>query len=116
MKLIIGLLCVQLVAGLAGAYVSFAYVHWAAMGKARGYGMQKEFEQVQRSPDYKEPPKIKGYSHSDLVASMKRDADIRGEIALFSLLFSLGTSLSAAFLLFLLYRIQRSKAATASSQ
>jgi hypothetical protein len=112
MKLVTGLLCVQLLAGLGGAYVSFAYVHWAAMGKASAYGMRKELEEVQRFPDYKEPPKIKGYSHSDLVERMKRDADIRGETALFSFCFCLGASVFAALSLILLYRARPPKAET----
>jgi hypothetical protein len=107
MKLITGLLCVQLLAGFVGAYVAFAYIQTAAMGIDYGRRLRKEFEEVRKSAEYREPLEVKGYSHAELIDRYESDAHTRGEIALFAFCFSIGASVFAAMLLFLLYRVHR---------
>ncbi len=95
------ILWMQLVLGLVGAFIAFGELHSAALGMEWGHGMRREFEQVRQSPEYREPPPIRGYSLSGLVEGIETDAYRRSRIAGLSFFSCLAASLFAAVLLWL---------------
>ncbi len=116
MKAVRTILWIQLALGLVGGYVSFAYVHWGAMSIAWAHGFKVEFEKVRQSPEYREPPPIKGYSLARMVESMESDARARADVAFYWLLTCAADVVFAALLLWLLYRIRQKEYAHSGSE
>jgi hypothetical protein len=106
-KLIPTILWLQLAFGLVGAFIAFGEIHSAALGMEWGRGVRREFEQVRQSPEYREPPAIRGYSLSRFVEAMETDAYRRSRIAGLAFFSYLAASLFAAVLLWLSLRSGR---------
>lgn len=115
MKPITTILWLQLVLGLVGAFIAFGDIHSSALGMEWGRGMRREFEQVRQSPEYREPPAIRGYSLSRLVEGVETDAYRRSRIAGFAFFSCLAASLFASVLLWLSHRSGRRGHANAAS-
>lgn len=79
-----------------------------------GRGMQREFEQVRQSPEYREPPAIGGYSLSRFVEGIEADAYRRSRIAGLAFFSCLAASLFAVVLLWLSLRSGRKGHANAA--
>ena len=107
MRPIIIILWLQLAIGLVGAVIAFGDIHSSALGMEWGRGMQREFQQVRQSPEYREPTAIRGYSLSRFVENVESDARRRGEIAMLAFGSCLAASLFAAVLLWLVHRFGR---------
>lgn len=107
MKPITIILWVQFTLGLIGAFLAFGDMHMAAMGRAWSHGMRTDFERVRQSPEYREPPAVRGYTLERFIDSMEADARRRGRIAFRAFLGSATTSLFAVVLLFLFRRAPR---------
>ncbi|MEK7781540.1 MAG: hypothetical protein AAB370_08590 [Verrucomicrobiota bacterium] len=114
MKPINIILWLQLVLGIVGAFIAFGDIHSAALGMEWGRGMQREFEQVRQSPEYREPPAIRGYSLSRFVEGVETDAYKRSRIAGLAFFSCLSGSVFAAVLLWLNYRLGRRRQANTS--
>jgi hypothetical protein len=104
MKAIIAILWIQFALGVVGSFLAFGHIHMSAMGRAWSHGMRTDFEQVRQSPDYREPPPIRGYTVARFIDAMETDARRRGEIAFGAFVGSFVASLFAALLLLLLRR------------
>lgn len=104
MKAIIVILWVQFALGVVGSLLAFGHIHMSAMGRAWSHGMRTDFEQARQSPDYREPPPVRGYTVARFIDAMETDARRRGEIAFGAFVGSLVASLFAALSLFLLRR------------
>src|SRR5688572_29589215 len=94
-------------AGLVVAMFAYGDIHSSAMGMEYSRGMQREFEQLRQSPEYREPPAVRGYTLSRLVEERYTAASQRGHIALLAFGAGLGASLLAGVLLWLHSRVQR---------
>ena len=77
------LLSIQLVLGAIGAFVSFSYIHWGAMSSAWAHNLRVEFQKMQQSPGFKEPPAIQGQSVSRILEDLQAYGDGRGHVALY---------------------------------
>jgi len=77
------------------------------MGMEYSRGMQREFEQLRQSPEFREPPAVRGHSFARLLEDRYTDASQRGHAALLAFGAGLGASLLAGVLLWLLSRVQR---------
>jgi hypothetical protein len=66
--------------------------------------MRTDYEQARQSPDYREPPAIRGYTTARFIDAMESNARRRGEIAFGAFVGSFIVSLLAASILFLLRR------------
>lgn len=101
------ILWIQLALGLLGGYVAFAYVHWGAMDIAWTHGYKVEFEKARQSPDFREPPEIRGQSFARVIESMQSSARARADVAFYWLLTCGAVVVLAALLLWLLRRIDQ---------
>jgi hypothetical protein len=101
------ILWIQLALGLVGGYVAFAYVHWGAMSIAWTHGYKVEFEKARQSPNFHEPPAIRGESFSRVVESMESSARARADVAFYWLLTCGSAVVLAALLLWLLRRVDQ---------
>jgi hypothetical protein len=107
LKLITTILICQFVLGLVVALFAYGDIHSSAMGMEYNRGMQREFEQFRRLPEYREPPAVRGHSFERLLEDRYTDASQRGHAALLAFGTGLGASLLAGVLLWLLGRVQR---------
>lgn len=78
--------------------------HSAGMGMEWGKEMRREFEQISRSPEYHEPPKIRGYSYLRMIVTRETDARERSRTARLAFMSCLVASVFAAALLKLIRR------------
>jgi hypothetical protein len=101
------ILSIQLTLGLVGGYVAFTYVHWGAMSIAWTRGYKLDLEKARQSPDFREPPEIRGQSFDRVVESMESSARARGDVAFYWLLTCGAAVVLAALLLWLLRRVDR---------
>lgn len=107
MKSITVILWLQLLLGFGGMVLALGEAHSAGMGMEWGREMRREFEQVSRSLEYHEPPKIRGYSYSRMIETQEKDARERSRTAGLAFAVCLVASLSAAALLRLVHREYR---------
>lgn len=77
------------------------------MGMEYSRGMQREFEQMRQSPEYREPSAVLGHSLARLLEDRYTDARQRGHAALLAFAAGLGASLLAGLNLWLLSRVRR---------
>lgn len=104
MKPITIILSVQLLLALVGCYVAFAYLHWGAMSVAWSRSYRVEFERVKQSPEYRDPPPIRGESFAQVVDGMESTARARADVAGY---WFLTCSSAAAFAALLLWTQRR---------
>jgi len=101
------ILWIQLALGLVSGYMAFAYVHWGAMSIAWTHGYKVEMEKARQSPDFHEPPAIRGESFTRVVESMESSARARADVAFYWLLTCGAAVVLAALLLWLLRRVDQ---------
>ncbi|MBA4149365.1 MAG: hypothetical protein H0X66_14720 [Verrucomicrobia bacterium] len=107
MKIITAILWCQVVLGLTVAFIAYGDIHSAAMGMEYSRGMQRDFEQLRQSPDYQEPPQVRGYSFARLIEERYSAARERGGAAMLAFISGLGASFLGCVLLWLRGRVQR---------
>ena len=107
LKTITAILICQMFLGFVVALFAYGDIHSSAMGMEYSRGMQREFEQLRQSPEYRESPAIRGYSLARLVEERYTAASQRGHAALLAFGAGLGASLLAGMLLWLLSQAQR---------
>ena len=105
MRLIVAILWMQLVLGAVGLWASFGYVHWAATGSEWWMYFERDFEKLQRSPEYREPPAINGLTYARVIEAHRSDARVRLEMAGYGLVFSLVVAAAAVLLLWRVHRL-----------
>jgi hypothetical protein len=106
-KIVTAILIFQAVLGLVVALFAFGDVHSSAMGMEYGRGLQREFEQMRQSPEYREPPAVLGHSLARLFEDRYTHSRQRGYAALLACAAGLGASLLAGLNLWLLSRVRR---------
>ena len=104
MKSLTVILWLQLLLSFGGMVLALGEAHSAGMGMEWAKEMRREFEQVSRSPEYHEPPKIRGYSYSRMIETREGESRERGRTAGLAFVVCLVASLSAAALLRLFHR------------
>jgi hypothetical protein len=82
------ILWIQLLTGIVGGYISFRGVHSGALGMEWASVFQRELQRISSSPDYREPPPVRGYSYAGIAERMQRTARDRAEKAAYCLLLS----------------------------
>jgi len=107
MKLIKTILWIQLALGLIGGYVAYAYVHWGAMSIAWARDYAVELEKVRQSPDFHEPPVIRGKSFLRVMEIMESSARARADVAFYWLLSCGVAVVLAAVQVWLLCRVDQ---------
>jgi hypothetical protein len=107
MKIITIILGFQFVFGLAVAFFAYCDIHSSAMGLEHSHRLQRDFAQLRQSPEYREPPEVRGYSFSRLIEERYSLVSQRGRAALLAFGAGLGASLLAGILLWLLGRVGR---------
>jgi hypothetical protein len=107
LKIISAILIAQFVLGLIVAFFAYGDIHSSAMGMEYSRGMQREFEQLRQSPEYREPPAVRGHSFARLIEDRYTDSSQRGHAALLAFGSGLVASLLAGVLLWLFNRVQR---------
>ena len=75
------LLWIQLLLGLAGVYVAFAYMHWGAMSSAWAYNLRVDFDKMKQSPVYQEPAKIRDQSLDKILEDFQAYGRARADVA-----------------------------------
>ena len=106
MKPVIFILWAQLVVGLIGSCVSFAYMHQGAIGVAWCRSFKSDLDKVRQSPEYREPPLIKGDSYGLIVEKLEWGWRARAKLAFASLGLCAGLVASSILLLWLLRRVR----------
>ena len=107
LKIITFILSCQFVLGLAVARFAFGDMHSAAMGMEYSRGLERDFAQLMHSPEYPEPPEIRGYSFSRLIEDRYSSASQLGNAAFLAFGTGVAASLLASALLWLLWRVRQ---------
>jgi len=95
-------LWIQLLLGAIGGLVACNYIHWGAMCSAWAQGLRAEFEKMQQSPGFQEPPAIRGQSVGRILEDLQAYGHGRADVAFYWLLTCGALVVLAALALWLL--------------
>jgi hypothetical protein len=102
------ILWLQILVGLVGGYIAFAYVHWGAMSQAWAYNLRVEFDRMKQSAGYQEPPRIRDQPWDKILEDMQAYGLARDHVAGYWALACAALVVFAAAVLWLLPRTGRS--------
>ena len=104
MKPIKIILWIQLVLGLLGGYMAFAYIHWGAMSAAWAYNLHVEYDKMKQSPGFHEPLPIRDQSFARILDDMEAYGRARADVAFYWMLTCGALAVLAAVMLWFLRR------------
>ena len=97
-------LWIQLVLGLVGGYLAFAYMHWGALSAAWAHNLRVEFDKMKQSPGYSEPSKVRDQSWDKILEDFQASGRARADVAGYWLFTCGALVVFAAAMLWLLRR------------
>lgn len=106
MRALTTILWLQVLLGCIGAVLSWGPMFGGAMGTEWTSGLKKELAAVQQSSDYREPPKIRGLSYSDVVDRLQASTCDSMHLAGYCFIAALGVVILGTVELWLVHRLK----------
>lgn len=106
MRALTTILWLQVLLGCVAAVLSWGPMFGGAMGTEWTSGLKKELAAVQQSADYREPPKIRGLSYSDVIDRLQASTYDSMHLAGYCFVGSLAVVIVGAVELWMVHRLK----------
>src|SRR5437879_4432156 len=107
LKALTTVLWLQLLLGCVAAVLSWGPIFAGAMGAEWTSDLKKELRSIQRSSEYREPPRIGGLSYSDIVDGLHHSTYDNMHLAGYGFLAAVGLVIVTVIELWLVYGLKK---------